>query len=79
MTTDYTPIDCGSYSEYELAIMHRAKLRLAWHDTAGEAHIGVVTPTDLRTRDGAEYMLATGAHGERFEIRLDLILDCSNL
>ena len=72
--TDYVPVDCGLYSEYELAIMHRDRLRLSWHDFAGNAHIGVVLPTDLRTRNGAEYMVVTEQDGSMLEIRLDRIL-----
>jgi Rho-binding antiterminator len=72
--TDYVPVDCGLYSEYELAIMHRDRLRLSWRDPAGNAHIGVVTPTDLRTRNGAEFMLVTEQDGAKLEIRLDRIL-----
>jgi Rho-binding antiterminator len=72
--TDYVPVDCGLYSEYELAIMHRDRLRLSWRDSAGNAHIGVVTPTDLRTRNGAEFMIVTAQDGAKLEIRLDRIL-----
>jgi Rho-binding antiterminator len=59
-TTDYVPIDCGLYSEYELIIMHRNRLQLSWRDAAGDAHIGIVTPTDLNTCEGAEFMAVTG-------------------
>lgn len=71
--TDYIPIDCGLYSEYELAIMHRNRLRLSWRDPENNVHIGIVTPTDLRTRNGAEFMIVTGQDGENFAIRLDRI------
>ena len=71
---DYVPIDCGLYSEYELAIMHHDRLRLSWRDPGGIAHIGIVTPTDLLTRSGAEFMVLTGPNGATIEIRLDRIL-----
>jgi len=71
--TDYVPIDCGLYSEYELAIMHGDRLRLGWRDNAGHAHIGIVTPTDLFTREGAEFMIVMDADGETAVIRLDRI------
>jgi len=71
---DYIPIDCGLYSEYELAIMHRDRLRLSWRDHTGIVHIGIVTPTDLRTRSGAEFMVVTGQDGTTFKIRLDRIM-----
>jgi len=71
--TDYVPIDCGLYSEYELAIMHRDRLRLGWRDPGGNAHIGIVTATDLHTRNGAEFMIVRDADGETAAIRLDRI------
>jgi len=37
-------------------------------------HIGIVTPTDLRTRSGAEFMVVTGQDGTTFKIRLDRIM-----
>jgi Rho-binding antiterminator len=77
--TDYVPVDCGLYSEYELAIMHRDKLRLSWQDHAGDAHIGVVVPTDLRTCNGAEFMIVTGQDGSTLEIRLDRILQYTRI
>jgi Rho-binding antiterminator len=77
--TDYAPIDCGLYSEYELAIMHRDRLRLSWRDPEGVVHIGIVTPTDLRTRNGAEYMIVTGLDGETEAIRLDRILQFTHV
>ena len=77
--TDYVPVDCGLYSEYELAIMHRDRLRLSWHDLAGNAHIGVVLPTDLRARNGAEFMIVTAQDGSTHEIRLDRIVQYSRV
>jgi len=76
---DYVPIDCGLYSEYELAIMHRDRLRLSWRDSSGNVHIGIVTPTDLRTRSGAEFMIATEQDGATLEIRLDRIMQFSHV
>ncbi len=72
--TDYIPIDCGLYSEYELAIMHRDRLRLGWRDPESNVHIGIVTPIDLRTRNGAEFMIVTGQDDKTFVIRLDRIM-----
>lgn len=77
--TDYVPVDCGLYSEYELAIMHRDRLRLSWRDATGNAHIGVVTPTDLRTREGQEFMVVTEQDGATLEIRLDRILQYTRI
>ncbi|MEN8204664.1 MAG: transcriptional antiterminator, Rof [Pseudomonadota bacterium] len=73
MMTDYTPIDCGLHSQYELAILQHRKLRLSWCDADGTGHIETVTPTDLLTRNREEFMVVTGEHGVEHEIRLDRI------
>lgn len=77
MTDDldpYTPIACGLYSEYELAIMRRVSLRLGWKDIHGQQHIGYVLPLDLYTRKHVEYLVARAIDGQQHEIRLDKIL-----
>ena len=78
--TDYTPVDCGLHSEYELAIiMHRDNLKLTWRDANGETCSDTITPTDLRTRNSEEFLVVSGADGMEFEIRLDRILHCSRI
>lgn len=73
MSSDYTPIDCRTYSEYELAILRGWRLRLSWQDDAGITHIEQLQPRDLQTRDHVEYLIADREDGERIEIRLDRI------
>jgi len=75
--TDYIPVDCSLHSEYELAIMHRDKLKLSWRDANGETCIATITPVDLRTRNSEEFLAVSGADGTELEIRLDRILHCS--
>lgn len=70
----YKPIACGLYSEYELAIMRRSRLRLAWQDADGAYHIGYLIPLDLYTRQRVEYLMARDHHGQQHEIRLDRII-----
>jgi len=72
--TDYTPIDCSVYSEFELAIMHRSRLQVSWRDTQGSVHLEVLLPVDLRTRNGEEFLVAVDSLGTEREIRLDRIL-----
>ena len=72
--TDYTPIDCGLHSEYELAIMRRQSLRLAWSDARGTIHIGIYHPLDLHTREGEEFMVVADVDGTEIQIRLDHIM-----
>jgi len=71
--TEYTPIDCQLYSEYELAILQRRQLRIFWQDKDGLAHMDVVMPLDLQTRSGAEYLFARGRAGDTLRLRFDHI------
>ena len=70
----YTPIDCGRYDAYELAIMHRSRGRLTWPDADGTVCSELLAPTDLQTRDGKEFLETTAADGSVREIRLDRIV-----
>lgn len=72
--TDYNPIDCSRYSEFELAIMHRTRLQLGWRDAAGDLHLESLLPTDLCTRRRTEYLVVVDATGRVYEIRLDQII-----
>ena len=71
--SEYTPIDCGLYSQYELAILHHRRLRVCWREAAGETRIAMLTPRDLQTRAGAEFLFAEDQHGRSLELRLDWI------
>ncbi len=68
----YRPISCASYDEYEIAIMHRARLHLTWQED-NVTYDQVVTPLNLRTEAGAEYLILDDASGARHEVRLDQI------
>jgi len=72
--SDYRPIDCSLYSRYELAVMHRQRLRVVWRSGDGIVHMEMLLPIDLRTRDHAEYLLARRQTGEELEMRLDQII-----
>lgn len=74
MNNRYMPIDCGRYSEYEVAIMHHDRLQLTWHDADGTTHIDLLQPTDLHTRNGEEFLEVTCIDGTVREIRLDHIV-----
>lgn len=79
MSGEYRPIDCGVYSGYELAIMHRQALRVHWRDEVGADHLAVLQPRDLQTRQGEEYMLAVDTEGRELALRLDRILSATPL
>lgn len=71
--TDYTPIDCGSYSQYELAILRGTRMRISWREPSGQLHIETLTPRDLVTRDHGEYLIAESGTAAMLELRLDYI------
>lgn len=68
----YSPISCDAYSRLELAIMHREQLHLTWHQ-GNVSFAQVVTPTDLETREGEEFLHCRLPSGELTQIRLDQI------
>ncbi len=70
---DYRPVSCAVHSEYELAIVQGRRLHLVWTDADGQQHAACLQPTDLVTRDGAEYLLARDRDGHPQRIRLDRI------
>jgi len=67
---DYRPIACGTYSQLEVAILHRTPIDCLWTDVDGGRHEARLLPLDLRTRDHAEYLVAETPEGQ-VEIRLD--------
>ena len=71
--TDYRPISCAMYNQYELAILHHTTLRLRWRDGEGVIHLETLTPEDLETCDGEEFLLARTVFGECLRVRLDRI------
>ena len=70
--TDYKPVSCANYDQYEIAILHGSKMHLTWQ-TANITYDQVVTPLNLRTAHGEEYLLLRHASGETVEVSLDHI------
>lgn len=70
--TDYQPISCASYDQYELAILHGSKLRLTWQ-VENVIYDQVVTPLNLRTAQGEEFLILRLADGATTQVRLDHI------
>lgn len=71
--SDYRPIPCQIYAELEVAILHQVRLRVAWREDDGRQRLEPLRPTDLNTRNHAEYLLARDSQGRDLEIRLDRI------
>ena len=70
--TDYKPIACANYDQYEIAILHAAKMRLTWQ-IGNVIYDQVITPLNLRTAHSEEYLILRLACGETVEVRLDHI------
>ena len=70
--TDYRPISCGDYDVYEIAIMHQQRLHLTWAE-GNVVFDQIITPTNLETRAGEEYLLFRDAEGRTRRVRLDHI------
>jgi Rho-binding antiterminator len=79
MMTDYTPIDCASYSEYEAAIVQHLRLRLSWRQPDGQLRIEVIRPIDLQTRHQEEFLLVETRDRNTVELRLDQIIKAEAL
>lgn len=69
---DYRSISCASYDSYEIAILHHQRLRLVWRE-GNVVYDQVVTPLNLRTADGAEFLILRHADQTQREVRLDHI------
>ena len=69
---DYKPIACAAYDLYEIAIMHRQQLHLTWKDD-NIFYDMTVTPINLETRAGEEFLIARTSDDEIMKIRLDRI------
>lgn len=68
----YQPVACDLYSELEVAILHRRRLRLRWIE-ANVIHEQTVTPVDLQTRQHAEFLVCRAGDAATFAVRLDRI------
>jgi len=75
MTRDYTPISCELYSEYELAIMRGRTLKVRWKDRYGMDRVERLKPSNLRTRNHGEFMIARNHLGQSRVLRLDRIVE----
>jgi transcriptional antiterminator Rof (Rho-off) len=73
----YQPIPCEVYDSYELAIMHSQQLQLVWRDKDRRHHISKLTPCDLQTQKGEEFLIANDEAGRTIRIRLDYIESCT--
>lgn len=72
--SDYVPIPCIAHEKLEFAVLRRQKLRLRLREDGGEERELIALPTDVATRDGAEWLSYRTEEGENRVVRLDGIL-----
>ena len=70
--TDYKPISCLNYEQFELAILRHEQLRIAWSE-GNVFYERLVSPTDLQTKAGEEFLLFRDSDGHDGRVRLDHI------
>jgi Rho-binding antiterminator len=71
---DYVPISCIEHERLEFAVLRRQKLTLQVLDAAGEARTLTILPTDVATREQAEWLSYREDSGVEGVVRLDRIL-----
>ncbi len=70
--SQYQPISCTLYNEYELAIMQHQQIKLVWHED-GQVHIATVKPLNLISKNHQEFLIAKDHQAQSLDIRLDYI------
>jgi len=70
----YVPIACVAHEHLEFAVLRRQKLRLRLRDEHGAETDLIVLPTDVATRDQAEWLSYRTGDGTHGVVRLDRIL-----
>ncbi len=72
--SDYLPIPCAEHEKLELAVLRRQTLLLEYRDADGALRSLSVLPTDVSTREGAEWLSFRDQNGRDAVIRLDWIV-----
>lgn len=70
----YVPIACVEHERLEFAVLRRQKLVLQVLDESGKACMLTVLPTDVATREQAEWLTYREDTGAVGVVRLDRIL-----
>ena len=73
MDEAYKPVACELHSEYELLAMHRSRVSLHTLDNQGMALQLQCHVMDIRTSEGAEYLIVTDDSNTTHQFRLDKI------
>jgi len=73
MIKQYIPIACSLHDQYEIAIMHKTRINIAWIDDSGSDHEEAVMPKDIVVKNSEEFLLFLDGKGNERLIRLDNI------
>ena len=71
--SDYTSIACIEHERLEFAVLRRQKLLLRLRDETGNIQTLTVLPTDVATREQAEWLTYRDDSGAEGVVRLDRI------
>jgi Rho-binding antiterminator len=71
--SDYVPIACIEHERLEFAVLRRQKLALQIQDASGNVYSMTVLPTDVATRNQAEWLSYREESGAVGIVRLDRI------
>lgn len=71
---EYVPIACVDHERLEFAVLKHQKLNLHYRDESGAELSILVLPTDVATRNGAEWLSYRDDKGEDSVVRLDRII-----
>lgn len=74
LMSDYVPIPCIEHERLEFAVLRRQRLRLQLRDASGNTRTLTVLPTDVATREQAEWLTYREDSGAVAVVRLDHIL-----
>lgn len=77
---EYNPISCDDHDRLELAVMHGTPLQIIYRDEAGRTQTEThARATDVKTRNGAEWLTFQLSVGETRNLRLDWIVSFEEL
>lgn len=68
MDNNYTPISCADHSTFELAIMQQQSIKVRI-----DSIVQIITPKDMFTQSGEEFIVFIDKDGNEQELRADQI------
>lgn len=75
----YVPIACAFHESLEFAVLRRARLRLKYRGADGSPVEARVLPTDVATREGAEWLSYRDESGAEGVVRLDRLISADRV